>query len=102
MAPRADFNLSLKGSFTEAADSQNPDHRHQTRSVSLKTFAFEWLRHLPPTPLLVFSASPSLLLYHLTGNLPHVRGQSPRTSNPRLNHLDARSEFLRACRPLQL
>lgn len=64
MALYSDFNLSLKGSFAEATNLQDPDYRHQTCSVSLKTFGFEWLRHLPPTPLLVFSASclPSFIL----------------------------------------
>lgn len=43
MALHSDFNLSLKGSFAEAASLQNPDHRHQKCSVPLKTFGLGWL-----------------------------------------------------------
>lgn len=54
------FRLQLKsqGFFAEAANLHNPDHRQQACSVSLKTFGSKWLRHLPATPLLVFSTSP--------------------------------------------
>ena len=62
----------------------------------------DWLGYLTPTPLLVFSASPSLLLYYLTRNLMNLNCQPLRARNLNATYLDIGSQFLGACRLVAL